>query len=218
MLFDLRSRGRRTTVRGVYLGLAILMASGLILFGVGTGVSGGGLFGAFTGGGSNSNQPVASQAVKQALAATKASPSDASAWASLVQAYDAEAKQNSDPNTGAFTAQGKQDLTAETQAFERYLQLTSHPDPTTPILAARAYASLGDYAGAAKAWEAQASADPGQVKWYTCLAESAYAAKQTRKAELAMNKAISLAPKVQRPTLKLTIQQAKTQPQVAAAC
>ena len=34
MLFDLRSRGRRTTVRGVYLLLAILMGGGLILFGV----------------------------------------------------------------------------------------------------------------------------------------------------------------------------------------
>jgi hypothetical protein len=37
MLFDLRSRGRRRTVQAVYLGLAVLMGGGLILFGVGTG-------------------------------------------------------------------------------------------------------------------------------------------------------------------------------------
>jgi hypothetical protein len=218
MLFDLRSRGRRTTVRGIYLGLAILMGSGLILFGVGTGVSGGGLFGAFTGGGSNSNQPVVSQAVKQAQAATKARPSDPQAWSSLVQAYDSAARQELNSSTGQFTAAGRKDLTAETQAFQHYTQLTSHPDPTTPILAARAYAALGDFAGAAQAWEAQAQADPGTYKWYGCLAEAAYAAKQTRKGDLALNKALSLAPKAQQPTLKLTIQQAKTQPQVVANC
>ena len=58
MLFDLRSRGRRTTVRGVYLTLAILMGGGLILFGVGTGVGGGGLLNAFSGGGTSQKQVV----------------------------------------------------------------------------------------------------------------------------------------------------------------
>ncbi len=37
MLFDLRSRGRRRTVQFVYLGLAILLGGGLVLFGVGAG-------------------------------------------------------------------------------------------------------------------------------------------------------------------------------------
>jgi len=81
MLFDLRGRGRRTTVRGVYLALAILMGGGLILFGVGTGVGGGGLLNAFGGGGSNNNKPVVSQAQKDALAATKANPNTVTARA-----------------------------------------------------------------------------------------------------------------------------------------
>ena len=51
MLFDLRSRGRRRTVQVVYLGLALLMGGGLVLFGVGTGSGNGGLLNAFTGGG-----------------------------------------------------------------------------------------------------------------------------------------------------------------------
>ena len=47
MLFDLRSRGRRRTVQAVYLGLAVLMAGGLVLFGVGAGNGFGGLLGDF---------------------------------------------------------------------------------------------------------------------------------------------------------------------------
>ena len=52
MLFDLRSRGRRHTVRVIYLFLALVMASGLVLVGVGTGSSGG-LLNAFTNGSSS---------------------------------------------------------------------------------------------------------------------------------------------------------------------
>ena len=43
MLFDLRSRGRRRTVQAVYLGLALLMGGGLVLFGVGAGNGNGGI-------------------------------------------------------------------------------------------------------------------------------------------------------------------------------
>src|ERR687890_339893 len=41
MLFDLRGAGRRTTVKVVYLTLAVLMGGGLVLFGIGGDVSGG---------------------------------------------------------------------------------------------------------------------------------------------------------------------------------
>ena len=37
MLFDLRGRGRRRTVQVIYIGLAILMVGGLLLFGIGGG-------------------------------------------------------------------------------------------------------------------------------------------------------------------------------------
>ena len=33
MLFDLRGRGRRRTIQVIYLGLAVLMGGGLVLFG-----------------------------------------------------------------------------------------------------------------------------------------------------------------------------------------
>ncbi len=217
MLFDLRGRGRRTTVRGVYLALALLMGGGLILFGVGTGVGGGGLLNAFNGNG-GSNGSAASQEVKNALTSTRQRPNDAAAWASLVQAYEASATSECNAQTLSCTAAGKQDLTAETQAFERYGQLTKHPDPTVALLAARAYELLGNYAAAAKAWQTDTAADPTQLKGFECLAVTSYAAKQNRLGDLAMSKALSLVPKLQRPLLKEQIQAAKTNPQVAQAC
>lgn len=220
MLFDLRSRGRRTTVRTVYLGLAILMGGGLILFGVGTGVSGGGLLNAFGGGSSNQNQ-VVNTAEKNALRATQLHPQDPSAWAQLVQARWTAAGQGSDYNSaaGTFTPAGKRELAGAVSAWQRYLQLTHGSDPAgIAPLAARAYASLGNYAGEAGAWEIETAANPSEAKGYECLAVSAYAAKQTRKGDLALGKALGLVPKAQRAVLKKQIQEAKTQPQLAREC
>src|ERR1700716_390472 len=104
MLFDLRSRGRRRTVQAVYLGLALLMGGGLVLFGVGAGNGFGGILNAFTGNGSSGAQKqVVSQEEKNALAATKLRPTDPTAWASLVQARWTSAAQggNYDTTTGS---------------------------------------------------------------------------------------------------------------------
>src|SRR5471030_660008 len=87
MLLDLRSRGRRRTVQVVYLGLALLMGGGLVLFGVGTGSGIGGLLNAFTGNGSGNNQTaVISQQEKAALRQTRLQPNSASAWSALLSA------------------------------------------------------------------------------------------------------------------------------------
>lgn len=218
MLFDLRSRGRRRTVQGVYLVLALLMGGGLVLFGVGAGNGFGGLLNAFTGGGSNSSKPVVSQAEKNALRQTQLNPSNPQAWAALAQARDETAKQDFNSSTGTFTAAGKKQLVAETQAWQRYIQLTKSPDASVAILAARAYGFLQDYSQQARAWEIVAAANPGQAKAYECLAVSAYAAKQTRKGDLAAAKAQSLVPKAQRLLLKRQLLAAQAQPQIAQQC
>jgi hypothetical protein len=221
MLFDLRSRGRRTTVRGIYLTLAIVMGGGLILFGVGTGVSGGGLLNAFNGGGGGSQNQTVSAAVKTAEKAVKAHPTSSSAWSQMVQARWTLAGQGSNFNaaTQTFTASGKKQLAQAGQAWERYLQLTNGHDPKgIAVLAARAYASVGNYSGEAGAWEIQAASSPSQPKGYECLAVSSYAAGQTRKGDLALNKAVSLVPKTQRKQLTTQIQAAKTNPKLAQQC
>ncbi len=221
MLFDLRSRGRRRTVQGVYLFLAIILGGGLVLFGVGAGNGLGGLLNAFTGNGSGSNQgAVVSAQEKAAQKAVKANPGSADAWSQMVQARWSSAGQgaNYNPAAGTFTASGKKELAAVGQAWQRYIQLTKTPDPNLAVLAARASAGLGNYAGAASAWEIETAADPGQLKGYECLAVSAYAAKQNRKGDLALAKALTLAPKPQQAALKTQISTAKTQPSIAQQC
>src|SRR5438874_2119772 len=127
MLFDLRSRGRRTTVRGIYLTLAIVMGGGLILFGVGTGVGGGGLLNAFNGGGGNSQSQAIKNAVLSAQKAAKQHPNSPAALAGLVQAYWTAAGEGSNYNaaTQTFTASGKKMLTQAGDAWKHYLTLTN---------------------------------------------------------------------------------------------
>jgi hypothetical protein len=219
VLFDLRSRGRRRTVQAVYLVLAIILGGGLVLFGVGTGTGGGGLLNAFGGGSSNQKQVVSSDE-KDALKAVKANPNDPNGYAQLVQARWTSAGQgnNFNQNTGTFTASGKKELGATAQAWQKYLSLTKNPNPDIAILAARAYSALGDYSNQAAAWEIETAANPHEAKGFECLAASAYAAKQTRKGDLATARAVSLTPKVSRLTVTQTLQKAKTDPTVAQSC
>jgi hypothetical protein len=222
MLFDLRSRGRRRTVQAVYLGLAILMGGGLVLFGVGAGNGLGGLLNAFNGSGSGSNQSaVVSQAEKTAIKATQTDPSSAAAWANLIQARWSQARSSSadiNPSTGQFTAAGNKELTALGQDWQHYKALASPLDPNIAILAARAYQYLGNYSAATATWGDITAANPTEATSFECLAANAYAAKETRTGDLASAKALSLVPKAQRTLLQSRISQAKTDPTVAQSC
>jgi hypothetical protein len=221
MLFDLRSRGRRRTVQVIYLGLALLIGGGLVLFGVGSGTGGGGLLNGIGNSGSGGNQT--SLISRQATSAQKAAernPTSAAAWAAVISADYAASQQTGalNPSTGVYTAEGQRYLNATVAAWQRYNQLNKNPGTDLSILAARAYGALGDYSQEGDAWENVIQANPGQAKGYECLAVSAYAAKQTRKGDLAAAKAESLVPKLQRLTLKQELATAKTHPAVAAQC
>jgi tetratricopeptide (TPR) repeat protein len=219
MLFDLRSRGRRRTVQAVYLGLAVLMGGGLILFGVGTGSGVGGLLNAFTGSGSNNQSAQISQAEKAALKQTKQNPNNAAAWGALLTArYQNASVIGFDNATNTYTKAGKQELTKATQAWERYLTLTKSPTNNLAIVAANAYATLGDYAKEANAWDYATQADPTSPKSFECLAISSYAAKQNRTGDLAAAKVAAMVPKSTRKQLLQQINTAKTNPALAQTC
>jgi hypothetical protein len=221
MLFDLRSRGRRRTVQGVYLLLAILLGGGLVLFGVGAGNGLGGLLNAFNNSGSSSGQTqVVSQQEKAAIKATQTDPNSAAAWASLLQARWTTAGQGTNYNasTGQFTAAGKNELNLAAQDWQRYSQLTKSPDPDVALLAAHVYEGLQNYSGEAGAWQAYTATNPTVPKGFECLAASEYAAGQTRVGDLATTKALSLVPKAQQAILKNELNQAKTNPSEALTC
>jgi hypothetical protein len=222
MLFDLRSRGRRRTVQGVYLGLALLMGGGLVLFGVGAGNGLGGLLNAFNGSGSSSGQSSAvSAAEKSAIKATQLNPNSAAAWSNLIQARWSNATSNSadfTSTTGDFTAAGTKELTALGQDWQKYQSLTKNPDPDVAILAARAYERLSNFAGSTGAWDVVSEANPNEASSFECLAANAYAAGQDDKAALAAAKALSLVPVAQQALLKSKLTQAKTEPSIAQSC
>jgi hypothetical protein len=219
MLFDLRSRGRRRTVQAVYLGLAILLGGGLVLFGVGTGSGNGGLLNAFGGGGSNNQSSIISSAEKTALKQTQKNPSDPAAWAALETArYQNASSSGFNTTTNTYTDAGKKELAKAADAWQKYLTLTKSPTNELAIFAGNAYGALGQYGNAASAWDYATQADPTAVRSFECLAMTAYAAQQTRKGDLAATKAASLVPKASRKALTAQMQQAKTQPSAAQVC
>jgi hypothetical protein len=212
MLFDIRSRGRRQTVRVIYLFLALVMVAGLVLVGVGTGSNQGGLLNAFTNGSSGGGSQIADQQLTKAIKATKKDPQSAGNWSTLLEARWSAAGSGTNFNTtsGEFTAGGKKQLTLGAVAWQRYLKLTNgKPTTENSILAARVYQSLSQWKSASNAWEFAAQTQPS-LKPYLCMALSSYAGGQTAKGDLATGKAVALAPKLQQLTLKSTLKSAKS--------
>jgi Fe-S cluster biosynthesis and repair protein YggX len=209
MLFDLRARGRRRTVQTVYLGLAVLIGAGLVLFGVGTGTGGGGLFGAFTNGNSGgSNGSSVTAAESAALRQTRLHPSSPQAWVQLMNARVAAGQQQC--NGTACTAAGRKHLREAGVAWQHYTALVKHPDPTVARTMASSYETVGDFKHAAAAWMVVTQANPNNPAYFELLARDAYQAKQTRIGDLAAQKALNLVPKSQRKQLKQQLQQFKS--------
>ena len=222
MLFDLQSRNRRTAVKIIYLGLAILMGGGLVLFGIGTGTGGGGLLDVFTGGGSSTSAQISS-AEKRANHEVRLHPQDPRAWADLARArlqtaglgdnYDQTANQG----TGAFTAKGRAKLRTAGSAWQRYLTLEPNPDPKLAQVMTRVYDEngLNDPAQTANAWEIVTGKQP-TAAYFGFLAQYAYMAGQERKGDLAAARAVQLAVPAQRRLLRTQLAAIKSQAQLQA--
>jgi hypothetical protein len=217
MLFDLRGRGRRRTIKTVYITLALLMGGGLVLFGIGGGgAMQGGLVDAITGssGGDVGTERFA-QRERDAAAQTRANPRNERAWAELarVRVQMAGMGENFDPNTNQYTEGGRAKLAAAAQAWERYLALEPEkPDDRLANLMVRAFdqTGLNRPADAAKAQEIITDERPGATTFAT-LAIYAYQAGQVRKGDLATKEALALADKDDRNTLKSDLEADKQQ-------
>lgn len=212
MLFDLQSRRRRTVVKIVYLGLAILIGGGLVLFGVGTGTGGGGLLDVFNGDSQDTSVQI-SNVEKRAQRAVRLNPQDAAAWAELARARYQRAGQgdNFNETQGTFTAQGQAQLRSAKQAWDRYLALNPpRPDANVARLMAQAFAPTGlnEPDEAAKALEIVTEVDPSSAA-YSQLATFAYLASQIRKGDLAAEKAVELAPEAQKRVVRVQLERTK---------
>ena len=217
MLFDLRGRGRRRTVQTIYLGLAILMGGGLVLFGIG-GATSGGLIDAIQGNsGSSSAGDVFQKRVDTLEKRTTANPRDSRAWAELagLRFQVATTGANYDQTNGVYTAKGKAELRQASAAWQRHLALSpDKPDTQVAKQMVQAYgvAGLREYGQAVKALEYVIDATPRPTyQTYAQLAVLAHGAKQDRKATLSADKAVELAPKSQRKAVRSQIKAAQQQ-------
>jgi hypothetical protein len=216
MLFDLRGSGRRTTVKAVYLTLALLMGGGLVLFGIGGDVSGGLVDALNSDSGSlQSGDDRFRDRAAEAQRAAEANPQDPAAFAALARArYQyASAGDFIDRANGTYTAEGKAQLQAAATAWEKHLQLAGDkPDDSVANVMVQVYSQVGlnDPEKAVRAQEIITEARPKDSTFAT-LAVLAYQAGQTRKGDLATNEALALSDKADRNTLKSELETAKQQ-------
>jgi hypothetical protein len=217
MLFDLRGRGRRNTIKVIYVTLAFLMGGGLVLFGIG-GDTSGGLVDALTGAGSapDTSQKRFEKQERESLAATKADPSDETAWAQLVRSRVqlSTVGERYDANTDTYTAEGKAKLTQAAEAWDKYLALDPKDDEEKSRVASlmvRTFVSLDQLDKATIAQEVVAEARGDAPGPYSQLAFLAYQAGQTRKGDLAAKKTIALTDADERERVKADLERAKQQ-------
>jgi hypothetical protein len=218
MLFDLRGRHRRRAVKVIYIGLALLIGGGLVLFGVGTGGgSGGGLLNVA---GENEGSGGASFAdqIKKYEKTIKKQPKNIAAWEKLTAAelHESGGEAYVDATTGQPTEKGKELFARASRSWESYLALNP-PKPSTELakLMLRVYGpeGLNQPAAAVQVLQLVVAAEPKSASYYAQLAEFAYKAKNTRVGDLASAKAVSLAPSAQRARVKTELEAAKKNPE-----
>jgi hypothetical protein len=207
VLFDLKGR-RRRVVQGTYLLLAVLMGGGLVLFGIGGDVSGG-LFDAFSDR-SNSGNDLAEKRIDRNEKKVAANPKDQVALQALVRDWYQLANEEADPNTRQYTDEGKERLAEAGSAWQLYLKADKTPEASLAALMVQVYSpqALNKAAEGATAAEIVAT-DQKSAQAYLQLVQFAALAGQDRKADLAGKKAVELAPKNQRSTVKQLVEQAK---------
>jgi len=214
MLFDLRGRGRRRTVRVVYIGLALLIGVGLIGFGVGGGFGGGGLLTAASNNEGSGSASFSNQ-IKKYRRITHREPRNVQAWEKLTEAMLHEAGGEAYVTSQGVTSKGKELYVQISEAWSSYLALNP-PKPSAKLaqLVAPVYSveGLNQPAQAVQALQIVVAAKPTSVSLWAELAQYAYKAKNVRIGDLASAKAVSLAPAAQRVRLKNELAEVKKNP------
>jgi len=214
MLFDLRGRGRRRTVRIIYIGLAVLMGVGLVGFGVGGGFGGGGLLNAASNNEGSGHASFSSQ-IKTYRKLTQTQPNNAAAWEKLTAAQLHEAGGEAYISNGTLTPRGKELFSQTAQSWNRYLALNPpHPSSELAQEMVRVFGAegLNEPAEAVRVMQIVVAARPTSPALFAALAQYAYEAHNTRVGDLATQKAISLAPAAQRTQLRLELERIKKNP------
>ena len=214
MLFDLRGRGRRRTVQIIYGGLALLIGAGLVFFGVGAGVGGGGLLNSLTGNEGSGGASFSAQ-IEKYKKLTKQQPTSVYAWEQLVLAQLHEAGGEAYVTRTGVTSKGKELYNQLSESWNSYLALNP-PKPNLTVakemVTVFGEEGLNEPAEAVKLLQIIVAAEPTNAVYYRFLAEYAYKAHNTRIGDLASEKAIALAPASERKELKTELAEIKAHP------
>lgn len=214
MLFDLRGRGRRRTVRVIYGGLALLIGAGLVFFGVGAGVGGGGLLNSLTGNEGGGSASFANQ-IKKYKKLTQQQPSSVYGWEQLTLAQLHEAGGEAYFANQRLTSKGRELFGQTAQSWNSYIALKpSKPNVEIAQEMVRVFGEegLNEPTEAVKVLQIVTAARPESAALYASLAEYAYKAHNTRIGDLASAKAVALAPAAQRKQLKTQLAAIKAHP------
>jgi hypothetical protein len=219
MLFDLQGR-RRRVVQATYLGLAILMGGGLVLFGIGSDVSGG-LSEVFKGSGDDGGDanPAIKKRIDRNEDLVKRNPRSAAARKALVRDYYQLAVVQIPADAKGIPKGARDDLTSAAVHWRAYLKL--EPDRPDASLASTALQLFGPQ-GLNKPKEAQKAAAliaeaRNDFEAYLNLVQYATLAGDKRTAELAGQKAEDLAPKGQKKEVRDALKQIEAQSAAGAA-
>jgi hypothetical protein len=203
MLFDLRGRGRRRTVRVIYIGLALLMGVGLVGFGIGGGFGGGGILNAASSNEGSNSASFANQ-IKKYRKQTQQNPANAAAWENLTKALLHEAG-GVNGNSTTVTSRAKAIYKEASVSWSRYIALKpAKPSAELAQLMATVYGEegLNEPVQAVAVLQVVVAARPTSASLWAALAESAYKAKNLHIGDLASEKAVSLAPAADRTRVK----------------
>ncbi len=215
MLFDLRGRGRRRTVRVLYTGLALLMGVGLVGFGIGGGFGGGGLLTSISKGEGEGGGGGFSSQITKYRKLTEKQPSDVSAWENLAKSLLHQAGTEEVVTSTGVTSKGKELFKQAAQAWTSYIALNpSKPSPELAQLMRQVYGEdgLNEPAKEVEILQLIVAAKPTVAAFYAELAEYAYKAHNVRVGDLASEKAVSLAPASERTRLKDELAEVKNNP------
>lgn len=194
MLFDTSSPGRKRGVQVIFSALAILMAGGLILFGIGSNQA----FNPFTeGSGSSASSEYRKQA-EQAQEALEVNAKDEAAALKLARANAQIASVDAiDPTTGQIVEDGGQELIDEAiRSWQAYLKLgPAKPDPGVALQYSNFFAqpTVAQYDQAARAIEAALVTRKPTSGLYAQLAIFHLVAGDTEKYSTARSRALELA-------------------------
>jgi len=215
MLFDLRGRGRRRTVRIVYGGLAVLLGVGLIGFGVGGGFGSGGILSAASNN-EGSNSLSFSNQIKKYRKLTKQQPTNVAAWEGLIKAQLQESNQFTQ---NGVSARGKEIFNEVAQSWQAYVALNP-PKPSSTLASQMVLVyseeGLNQPDQAEAALQILVAARPTSASLWASLAEYAYKAKDVHTGDLASAKAIALAPASEKVRIKNLLAELRKNPNAAA--